>query len=62
MQFAPVMNAVITWWNIPRVAAAYSYLKNGKRGPQPQELFNYTEEMNKEPEREEKESLAPGVG
>ena len=61
-QLAPVMNAMIVWWNIPRVAAAYFYLKNGERGPLPEELFDYMVEMDKEPEQEEKESLTPGVG
>jgi hypothetical protein len=56
------MNAMIVWWNIPRVGAAYFYLKNGKRGRQPQELFDYMVDMDKEPEQEETESLAPGVG
>ena len=61
-QLAPVMNAMIVWWNIPRVAAAYFYLKNGERGPLPQELFDYMVEMDKEQEQGEKESLTPGVG
>ena len=56
------MNALLVWWNIPRVTAAYFYLKNGKRGPPPQELFDYMVEMDKEPERVERESLTPGGG
>ena len=62
VQLAPVMNALLVWWNIPRVTAAYFYLKNGKRGPPPQELFDYLVEMDKEPERGERESLTPGGG
>ena len=61
-QLAPVMNAMIVWWIIPRVVAAYLYLKNGLRRPLPQELFDYMVEMDKEQEEEEKESLTPGVG
>lgn len=61
-KLAPVINAMIVWWNIPRVAAAYFYLKHGGRGPEPQELFDYIVEMDQEPGQEEKESLTPGVG
>ena len=56
------MNALIVWWNIPRVTAGYFYLKNGRGGPHPVELFDYTVEMDKEPEKEERKSLTPGGG
>ena len=61
-QLAPVINALLVWWNIPRVTAGYFYLKNGRTGPQPQELFDYRLEMDREPRRVERESLTPGGG
>ena len=56
-QLAPVLNALLVWWNIPRVTSAYFYLKNGKMGSVPQEVFDYKVEMNAGGEREERESL-----
>ena len=47
VQLAPVMDALLVWWNIPRVTAAYFYLRNGMRGP------HYMVEMDKEPQRGE---------
>jgi len=61
-KLAPVLNALLVWWNIPRVTAGYFYLKNGRRGPLPVELFDYMEEMDKEPEKDESKSLTPGGG
>ena len=57
-----MLNALLVWWNIPRVTQAYFYLKNGRRGPQPEQLFDYMVEMEQEGEEEEGEALTPGVG
>jgi len=61
-KLAPVLNALLVWWNIPRVMAAYFYLKNGRVGPPPQELFDYVMEMDKEPKTDERAALTPGGG
>ena len=42
--------------------AAYFYLKNGRVGPPPQELFDYVMEMDKEPKMNERAALTPGGG
>jgi len=62
-KMAPVLNAMVVWWNVPRVTAGYFYLKRGGRGPKPHQLFDYRLEMDQSPvEENEKEALAPGSG
>jgi len=62
-KLAPVLNALVVWWNVPRITAGYFYLKRGEKGGLPNQIFNYMEEMDKEPAEEiEKELLAPGSG
>ena len=54
-QLSPVLNATVIWWNLPRfvsnnsilstsvfrVTAGYFYLKRGRTGLRPSELFDY---------------------
>ena len=45
-QLAPVLNAVIVWWNIPRVTAAYFHLKRGgETANLPSAVFDTDHEM-----------------
>ena len=55
-QLSPILNATVIWWNLPRfvsnycihpnrsvfrVTAGYFYLKRGRAGQMPSELFDY---------------------
>jgi len=62
-KLCPILNALVIWWNVPRVTAGFFYLKRGRKGRMPQELFDHRLEMNKKTSEElEKEALAPGSG
>ena len=56
LQLSPILNATVIWWNLPRfvsnycihpirsvfrVTAGYFYLKRGRTGQIPSELFDY---------------------
>lgn len=59
-KLAPAFNALIVWWNIPRVLAGYFYIKSGETGPSPPQIFDYRLEMDQD--QEEGETLTPPSG
>ena len=40
-KLSPVLNAMVIWWNVPRITAGFFYLKRGRKGRMPSELFDY---------------------
>ena len=40
-KLSPILNAMVIWWNVPRITAGFFYLKRGRKGRMPSELFDY---------------------